>query len=131
MPSAAARRQGMDAEESAAAKYDCRVVGETKEYVDLVSRENGTYYQCKSAVYEDADGQPGVLRFNLHHLRALRRHSHQCGVVVVLYPSVGSEGWHPLKITRVSVSEVLDIVDGRWYPETDEYEIPWSFLVDY
>ncbi|WP_158055962.1 hypothetical protein [Halorussus halophilus] len=131
MPSAAARRQGIDSEQSAARKYDCRVVGERKEYVDLISEENGTYYQCKSAVYTDADEQPGVLRFNLHHLRSLRRESHQCGVVVVLYPSVGADGWSPLKITRVSVSEVLKAVDGRWYPETDEYEVPWSSLVVY
>ncbi|WP_115863365.1 hypothetical protein [Halorussus litoreus] len=129
MPSAAARRQGMSAEASAATKYDCRVVGESREYVDLISEQNGTYYQCKSAVYEKANGRPGVVRVNLHHLRSLRRESHQCGVVVVLYPSVGSDGWSPLKITRVSVSEVLDIVDGRWYPETDEYEIPWSVLL--
>jgi hypothetical protein len=120
----------MSAEESAARKYDCRVVGEYKDYVDLISEANGTYYQCKSAVYEKANGRPGVLRFNLHHLRSLRRHSHQAGVIVVLYPSVGSKGWRPLKITRVSVSEVLDIVDGRWYPETNEYEVPWVSLVE-
>lgn len=31
---------------AAAAKYDCRVVDERKEYVNLISEENGTYYQC-------------------------------------------------------------------------------------
>ncbi|WP_128478362.1 hypothetical protein [Halorussus pelagicus] len=121
----------IDAEQSAARKYDCRVVGERKTYVDLVSEENGTYYQCKSAVYRDESGYPGVLRFNLHHLRSLRRESHQCGVVVVLYSSVGSDGSNLLKITRVLVSEVLEVVDGRWYPETDEYEVPWPILIQY
>lgn len=49
---------------SAARKYDCRVVGESREYVDLISRANGTYYQCKSAIYADADSQSGVIRVN-------------------------------------------------------------------
>lgn len=90
----------------------------------MISKANATYYQMKSAIYADAGGWPGMLWFNTHHLRC---ESHQAGIVV-LYPSVGSEEWSPLKITHASVLGVLEAVNGRWYPETDEYEVPWTVL---
>ena len=130
MPSAAARRQALDFAESVEQKFGYRHVGGSREAIDFFA-SNGTGYSAKCAVYRRADGRHGVFRFNRDHLKKMQDKTPRSGVILGLVPSVGSSSSQPLKITRVGTQRVFEIVGDRWYPETQEYEIPWPRLVDY
>lgn len=130
MPSPDARAQGQRGEFAAVRKLGGQVVGEGHEAVDVIA-PNGTGYQVKAPVYHRADGSNGVVRVSKPHLDTLQSKFHQAGIVVVLMPSVGTTSATPLSIETVPISTVRDVVDGRWYPETREYEIPWPRLLDY
>jgi hypothetical protein len=130
MPSANARGQGIRFADAVVRKFGLEHVGESREAIDFRAA-NGTGYGAKSAVYRRADGRPGVFRFNKDHLKELREKTHQSGQILGLMPSVGSSSSTPLKIETVSTERVFEIVDGRWYPETREYEVPWPDLLDY
>lgn len=130
MPSAAARGQGQRGETAVVRKFGGRVVGESREEVDVIF-PNGTGGSVKSAAHTKANGRPGVFRVSKPHLDELQQEFYQATVALVLMPSVGSSSSRPLKVARVPVSTVRDVVDGRWYPETREYEIPWPDLLDF
>lgn len=130
MPSANARGQGQRSERAAARALGGEVVGESREAVDVVA-PNGTAYQVKSASHTKQNGRPGVFRFSADHLDALQRDHYQSGIALVLMPSVGASSSTPLKIETVGSERVREIVDGRWYPETNEYEVPWPKLMDH
>lgn len=129
MPSSKASLNGSNAERSAARKYDLEGADEQTGYYDLFA-SNGTHYQVKSTSHTRASGNPGKFRFWKDHLFKL--HKEQSAVILVLFSSTNRR---VLKIEKVSTSEIVDLVNGRWYPSEhadgmgEQYKIPWPDLL--
>lgn len=130
MPSEDARRYGIIGEEAAGRKWGYRVVGEEKgePHVDLIA-PNGTRYQCKTAVFKTTGGNEGVFRVRREHLEELEGEA-RSAVILVLLPSEDADSETPLKIVKVSTDRIRQEI-SHWYPETQDYEIPWSDLIEY
>lgn len=132
MPSTAASRRGNDAEAAAARKYGLSGLDESTGFYDLYST-NGYRYQVKSCTHERANGNPGKFRFWKNHLTELHR---QRGAVIVVL-TTDSDTRPVLKVEKVPTSDVLEAIDGRWYPASHEdmdgeqYKLPWRDLVDF
>lgn len=121
---------GPVAERAAARKYRLEAADEQTGYYDLRAA-NGCRYQVKSARHTRASGNPGKFRFWRDHLEKLDED--QSAVILVL--TTESDHRPHLKITKVSTTEVLETINGRWYPsghadEGEQYKVPWPDLVE-
>lgn len=102
----------MQAELAAQRKYGLHGAGGAG-YADLRAA-NGVPYQVKSTVHTRASGDPGRFRFERGNFEQLREQP--AGVVLVLFPSVGSESRRPLRVEKVPASEVAATISelGGW-----------------
>lgn len=113
------RSQGRRGELAAARKFGWEVIGESCGWADLRA-PNGTRYTCKSAVWN------GVFRFRKPKLKKYDRR-HQAGGAGVVFDSAGET---VMKIQKFSLDAAEAAVSGRWYPETQHYEVPRRRLID-
>lgn len=134
MPSSSATTRGMRAELAAQRKFGLEGAGGPGAW-DLRAK-NGVVYQVKSTVHTRADGGPGRFRFERANFQELEQR--RSGVILVLFPSVGSSSRRPLRVEKVPTSEVAEVVDdlGGWVRAghasfSHQRRIEWRELVDY
>lgn len=134
MPSSSATTHGMRAEIAAQRKYGLDGAGGSG-FADLTAG-NGVPYQVKSTVHTRASGNPGRFRFEKGNFEELA--DGRSGVILVLFPSVGTESDRPLKIEKLPTSEVSTVIEERsgWveagHASFDrQARIEWPHLLQY
>jgi hypothetical protein len=132
LPSSQASTQGMTAEIAAQRKYGLTGAGGAG-FADLRAG-NGVPYQVKSTVHTRANGNPGRVRFEKGNFEELREGP--AGVIVVVFPSVGSSSSRPLRIEKLPAAEVEATISelGGWVRAghesfAEQKRISWRELV--
>lgn len=135
MPSSSASARGVLAEEAAARKFrlDVADVGGDGP-VDLDGPDGPV--SVKSAVHTRADGNPGRFRFQARNFERLAARD-GAGVVLVLFPSIGSGSRRPIKVVRLEAGDVQEAIAdaGGWVRAghqsfTHQRRLPWPSLLE-